>query len=75
MDQYEEKRIRKGKTLKDRQSGATARRYDNQRARTDWIQDSNATNSSFPRETCNGRRNRSIVVNKKNGRIAKRTHH
>ena len=57
---YEEKRIRNGKTAKDRKSGATARNYDNKRARAEWGETSNSSRSSsnFPRSTCNGKRNR-----------------
>jgi len=71
IDIYEERRIRAGKTAKDRKSGATARNYSNKRERAQWCQDSNATDGSFPRHTCNGKRNRSVIVIKKNGRKVK----
>lgn len=60
MDIYEQKRIRTGKTAKDRASGATARNYSNKRERAEWGNNSSSTNSTFPRHTCNGRRNRSL---------------
>ena len=58
LDKYEQKRIRTGKTDKDRRSGATARGYSNKRERAAWGNDSGATAGSFPRHTCNGKRNR-----------------
>ena len=70
---YEQKRIRTGKTRKDRESGATARTHANREKRAAWSNESNQTRSvkGFPTETCNGRKNRSVKVVKKNGRVAK----
>jgi hypothetical protein len=58
MTYYEANRIRAGKTAKDREKGAFARNTANKAKRTTWVQNSNSTNATFPRETCNGKRNR-----------------
>jgi len=58
MTKYEEKRIRTGKTQKDRESGAFVRNAENKAKRATWSQSSTSTNANFPRETCNGKRNR-----------------
>ena len=49
---------RPGKTAKDRANGAFARNATNKRLRADWSNDKNASAGNFPKETCNGKRNR-----------------
>jgi hypothetical protein len=51
-------KIREGKTKRDRESGATARTISNRLERAAWRNDPNSTNATFPRHTCNGKRNR-----------------
>lgn len=63
---------RAGKTLRDRLSGATARNLTNKDLRVAWQQDSNCRNATFPTQTCNGKKNRSVVVMKKNGKPGRR---
>ena len=58
MINYDQRRIRTGKTKKDRESGATARNIMNKRLRADWYDDNKSTAGSFPRQTCNGKKNR-----------------
>ena len=71
---YDAKRIRTGKTKKDRESGATARNETNKALRVEWQQTAEKSrfNRNFPVATCNGKRNRFHAVTKKNGRIAKK---
>ena len=66
-------KIRKGKTQRDRLSGATARRLSNRSERAAWsnISTGSRTSANFPRHTCNGKRNRSVIITKKNGRRSK----
>ena len=58
MTDYDQKRIRTGKTQKDREGNLFERNTQNKLKRAAWDQASNSTNANFPRETCNGRRNR-----------------
>ena len=46
--------VRKGKTHKDRSSGAQARNEENKFTRAEW----GRTGGPFPYHTCNGKRNR-----------------
>ena len=55
---YEQRRVRHGKTDRDRKSGAIARNYSNKRERAEWSRSSTATVGNFPKHTCNGKRNR-----------------
>ncbi len=63
--------VRTGKTLRDRASGASARNGVNKALRAEWRNDKDATNLNFPRHTCNGKRNRSIIVNNKRNKRVK----
>jgi hypothetical protein len=69
----ENKQVRTGKTAKDRASGATARNAENKRIRAVWCETSNSvrTNRTFPAFTCNGKRNRSVIVINKRGKRVK----
>ncbi len=58
IDMYQSRRRRVGKTAKQRKSGKLERNASNRSTRSDWCQDSRASNSTFPRQTCNGRKNR-----------------
>jgi len=49
---------RKGKTAKDKKTGAWSNRFDNRKMRDNWGNDSKSTNNTFPREACNGKKNR-----------------
>ena len=60
-----------GKTERKRNSGAPQRNASNKEQRSAWQMTSNATNATFPKYTCNGKKNRSVKIEKKNGRIAK----
>ncbi len=59
-------KVRTGKTARDRANGALQRSADNKRARMDWDTDHRATNATFPRLSCNGKKNRSRVTAKGN---------
>jgi hypothetical protein len=75
MTTYDQKRIRTGKTLKDRMTNRPARNESNKILRAEWCGTSNdqvRSNRNFPKQTCNGKMNRYQIVTKKNGRIAKR---
>ena len=50
--------MRRGKTARDRVSGATARNASNKSVRADFLKQSDADPKSFPSFTCNGKRNR-----------------
>ncbi len=60
-----------GKTERRRLNGAFARNVSNKAKRVSWQHDPNATNGNFPRDTCNGKMNRSVIVIKMNGKRAK----
>jgi hypothetical protein len=51
---------RPGKTAKDRENGSIERNFHNKRMRQEWYNDHNATNNTFPRDTCNGHKNKYI---------------
>lgn len=65
MDKYED-RIRHGKTHKDKERGVWSNRFANRDKRVAWQKSSNADNRNFPREACNGKKNRSCVTMKGN---------
>lgn len=48
LDMYALRRIRKGKTAKDRESGAHANRMKNRAARNEWCNDRNAEANQHP---------------------------
>lgn len=55
-----------GKTQKDHESGAWANRFRNQEMRESWMNlpQGQRTNSNFPYEACNGKKNRFRVTGK-----------
>lgn len=59
---YELRRVRKGKTARDRARGAFERNAANKRMRADyqqdWLSKGNKSGKAFPKDTCNGKRNR-----------------
>jgi hypothetical protein len=57
-------KVRIGKTEKERKSGVHGNRFANRAKRVAWGKDNNATNSGFPRDACNGKRNRYRVTGK-----------
>ena len=58
-NQYEScTHVRTGKTKKDHESGAWGNRFGNRELRTSWMKSSNASNATFPRHACNGKKNR-----------------
>ena len=50
--------MRKGKTVRDHTTGAWDNRFKNREARVAWQHDSHSTNKDFPKESCNGKKNR-----------------
>lgn len=64
-------KIRWGKTEKDHQSGAWGNRFENRRQREAWQKDNRATNASFPKTACNGKKNRHRWTGKGNTTIVK----
>ena len=63
VDIYKQKRIRSGKTQKDRNDGAFKRNADNKTLRDDWLQKNRGKNGNptpFPTHTCNGHRTRAL---------------
>lgn len=62
MNQFDEKRIRRGKTARDRNSGAHARNAANRAQRGEWSRDGGVSprcTTEFPHWTCRGRTNSS----------------
>lgn len=47
--------MRSGKTDRDHKSGAWGNRFENRAKRVDW---QNTNGKAFPKETCNGKRNK-----------------
>ncbi len=64
----EHPRPRKGKTAKDRASGASARNEGNKSARVAWQHDNKA---SFPIVSCNGKKNKHRFTGKGNTTVIK----
>lgn len=62
-------RPRVGKTLKDRLANAQRRNADNKASRAQWQGDNRASISNFPFNSCNGKRNRTVVTGKGNERV------
>mgnify|MGYP003482096336 CR=1 FL=1 len=58
MSKKEQKIMRPGKTAKDRKRGAVSTNAENKQKRADWSNDSNRSNANFPKDTCNGKKNR-----------------
>lgn len=78
MDMYELRRIRSGKTARERARGAASRTRQHQSARaeyTQWCSSSQSSNvsaqtawSKFPWSSCNGKRTRALK--RRSGRMA-----
>ena len=66
LSYYEQKRIRKGKTRRDRESGATHRCISNKSERDGWH---NKATNVFPSHTCKGLGNSSKRYKSKAGKI------
>lgn len=62
-------RARVGKTAKDRASGAMRRNQDNKDSRASWCNDGKRSINNFPYNSCNGKKNRTVVTGKGNERI------
>lgn len=62
-------RPRVGKTAKDKASGAAARNASNKVTRASWMNDSKRSAANFPYNTCNGKRNRTVITGKGNEQI------
>lgn len=62
-------RPRVGKTARDAANGAARRNYENKQSRASWMNDSKRTAANFPYNSCNGKRNRTVVTGKGNERI------
>ncbi len=60
VDIFTARRVRHGKTKRDRESGATARRFTNRAERLAWQSSKNPTLADFPFHVCNGKKNRSL---------------
>ena len=62
-----------GKTARKRQSGAPQRNVANKALRAEWQQrdSKHRTNAQFPTQTCNGQKNRSVIVLNKKGKRVK----
>jgi hypothetical protein len=61
LDIYKEKRIRTGKTARDRANGAFKRNADNKQQREAWQKDTNKA-AKFPAHTCNGQATRALAA-------------
>lgn len=48
MTDYAARRVRHGKTEKDKRTGAWNQRFKNRDARVEWQKDNRATNATFP---------------------------
>lgn len=68
LDLYAARRVRTGKTKRDKASGAWARRRDNMQERAAWSND--RTKSQFPTHTCKGLGNSSKRYKAQAGRAA-----
>ncbi len=71
IDEYQARRRRVGKTAKDRKNSATETRLINREARTSWMSERGATNDTFPRASCNGRKNRFVTTGKNGKKVIK----
>lgn len=61
-------RPRVGKTARDAANGAKRRNFENKQSRVSWQHDQKATTFNFPYNSCNGKRNRTVVTAKGNER-------
>lgn len=61
-------RPRVGKTRRDAENNAKKRNYENKQSRTSWQHDSKASTGNFPYNSCNGKRNRTVVTARGNER-------
>lgn len=61
-DPFAERRVRNGKTRKDRENGNHKRNHENKQARGTWCQDTKARAESFPSHTCNGKRSVALRI-------------
>lgn len=61
-------RPRAGKTAKDAENGAKRRNHENKQSRVSWQHDSKRTTFNFPYNSCNGKKNRTIITAKGNER-------
>jgi len=57
-------KVRKGKTAKDRASGAKERSMSNRAARVEFDQQTSNSPVPFPKHACNGKKNRSRYTSK-----------
>lgn len=67
LAQYASRRIRKGKSSKDRANGARSKNAQNKDSRASWQNNRRADGSNsttFPRASCNGKANRYQVTGK-----------
>lgn len=62
-------RPRVGKTARDAASAAKRRNIENKQSRVSWQHDQKATTANFPYNSCNGKRNRTVVTGKGNERL------
>lgn len=62
-------RPRVGKTAKDKASGAERRNYENKESRANWSNDARRSLANFPFNSCNGKRNRTVVTGRGNTRV------
>jgi hypothetical protein len=62
-------RARWGKTAKDNASGASRRNYENKQSRALWSKDSKASIANFPWNSCNGKKNRTVITGRGNERV------
>jgi len=62
-------RARVGKTAKDRANGAMRRNLENKSSRVSWQHDNKASTGNFPFNSCNGKKNRTVVTGKGNERV------
>jgi hypothetical protein len=61
-------RPRVGKTARDNANGAKRRNYENKQSRVSWQHDGKRNTGNFPYNSCNGKRNRTVVTAKGNER-------
>jgi hypothetical protein len=61
-------RPRVGKTARDAANGAKRRNFENKQSRVSWQHDSKRSTFNFPYNSCNGKRNRTVVTSKGNER-------
>lgn len=62
-------RPRVGKTARDLASGAKRRNQENKDSRVSWQHDNKASTGNFPFNSCNGKKNRTVVTGRGNERV------